>query len=94
MNIHEHNSRILAGVERPASDVAPSASKGLIVRDSHQESWRRCFEQHQLDPKNRATIPQVGESQLRQLQDEFGHRIFSYALEELNSLMSMVNEVG
>ncbi|MBD2837846.1 sigma-54-dependent Fis family transcriptional regulator [Pseudomonas sp. JM0905a] len=94
MNIHEHNSRILAGVEQPASDVAPSSSKGLIVRDSHQESWRRCFEQHQLDPKNRATIPQVGESQLRQLQDEFGHRIFSYALEELNSLMSMVNEVG
>ncbi|MEE4698727.1 sigma-54-dependent Fis family transcriptional regulator [Pseudomonas alliivorans] len=93
MSPQQHLSRIrsLLNVELPHSETLGDSN--FILRDSCEESWRRCFDSG-LSPDNKPEVPQIEGSLLTRMQDEFGQQAFSYALTELNGLMNMVSEVG
>ncbi|MEE4687243.1 sigma-54-dependent Fis family transcriptional regulator [Pseudomonas alliivorans] len=93
MSPQQHLSRIrsLLNVELPHGETLGDSN--FILRDSCEESWRRCFDSG-LSPDNKPEVPQIEGSLLTRMQDEFGQQAFSYALTELNGLMNMVSEVG
>ncbi|MEE4707352.1 sigma-54-dependent Fis family transcriptional regulator [Pseudomonas alliivorans] len=93
MSPQQHLSRIrsLLNVELPHGETLGDSN--FLLRDSCEESWRRCFDSG-LSPDNKPEVPQIEGSLLTRMQDEFGQQAFSYALTELNGLMNMVSEVG
>ncbi|MEE4891781.1 sigma-54-dependent Fis family transcriptional regulator [Pseudomonas alliivorans] len=93
MSPQQHLSRIrsLLNVELPHGETLGDSN--FLLRDSCEESWRRCFDSG-LSPDSKPEVPQIEGSLLTRMQDEFGQQAFSYALTELNGLMNMVSEVG
>jgi len=94
MSFQEHLARIRSRLDSVGKPSALQTSDtSLSLRDRCEDSWARCFA-NGMSPDEKPEVPQVEDSQLRRMQEEFGQQAFTFALSELNGLMTMVSAVG
>lgn len=93
MSLQQHVARIRSGAEGLSSGQVTLANGAAGFSERCEQSWLRCLREG-LDPRSRPDIPVLTESAVQRLQDDFGQQAFSYALLELNKLMSFVSGVG
>lgn len=95
MSVQQHLARIRSGVQGYTGDAGQGSQFNLqgFGRERCEESWKRCLESG-LSPDHQAIVPVVDAAEVRRLQQDFGDQAFEYALNALNSLMSVVSDVG